>query len=340
MRRWSASAPAKVILFGEHAVNRAQLAVATAIDLRTTCTISPRVDDVFLLRADNHMSQTSRSELATLRQTIDRARARQDADAIQRVARRIFFAPTSYVLALFQETYPLPGLEITWSSAIPMGSGLGSGAAASSALILALCGAAGVTMPARERADLAWQGDVVAHGGVASGLDSAATTLGGVVRYTVADGPAPLAVSIPLPIVVGDTRVRAKTADVNGRVRAWLAANPHDACLFPAIGAISGQGLTALSSGDLVQVGALMDENQALLARLGVSCTEIETLVAAARAAGALGAKLSGSGGGSIVIALTDAQTQDMVAQAIERAGGRAIVTRAAAAGARLDEAQ
>lgn len=336
-RRWTASAPAKVILFGEHAVNRGQVAVAAAVDLRATCTVRARGDDRFVLRVGDRAHDLSRAELELLRRAVDEARARADADSIQRLVGSTFFAPACYVLALFLTRHDLPGLEIAWRSAIPIGSGLGSGAAASSALVLALCAAAGVTMPAEERAHLAWQGDVVAHGGVASGLDSAATTLGGVVRYTVAGGPAPLQVGADLPIVIGDTGVRANTAEINGRVRAWLAANPAGQALFPAMGTLAERALAALAAGDLRQVGVLMDRNQDLLEQLGVSCPEIDRLIEAARGAGALGAKLSGSGGGGIIIALTTAQREAAVARAIEAAGGAALAVRAAAPGASLD---
>lgn len=333
---WAATAPAKVILFGEHAVNRSQIAVATAVDLRARCVVAPRDDNLFVLRADGNERRLTRHEVEALKHRVDDARARDDADSIQRLAEGDFFAPTCYVLALVLDRLPLPGLDIAWRSDVPIGAGLGSGAAASASMIAALCHAAGDTVSTHERAWLAWQGDIIAHGGVASGLDSAAATFGGVVRYTVSNGPEPLVVDHPLPMVIGHTGVRANTAEVNGRVRAWLAADQTRVRLFPAMGAVAARALIALRVGDMAQVGALMDENQALLEQLGVSRPEIERLTTAARAAGALGAKLSGSGGGGIVIALTTEETRNAVARAIEEAGGRAIITRAAVPGAEV----
>src|SRR5262249_51630107 len=159
-------------------------------------------------------------DLRRLRAEIDALRSTGDTEAIRARARADFFAPTTYVLATFLADHPLPGLEITWHSAIPIGSGLGSGAAANTAPVLALCGAAGIALSPHERATLAWQGDVIAHGGIASGLDSSGATFGGIVRYSVAEGPQPLALGLALPVVIGDTGVRASTAEVNGRVRA------------------------------------------------------------------------------------------------------------------------
>ena len=73
---------------------------------------------------------------------------------------------------------------------------------------------------------------------------------------------------------------------------------------FDAIGALVQQARVAIETGDLAQLGTVMDENQAVLEQLGVSSAPLQRLIAAARGAGALGAKLSGGGRGGNVIAL------------------------------------
>jgi mevalonate kinase len=335
--QWIASAPAKVILLGEHAVNRAQPALVTAVDLRVTCAVTARPDRRYVLRTADRSLEHAPEDLEELRRTVDGWRAAGDLDAIARLARDEFFAPMAYVLATFLAHAVPRGLTIAWQSAIPIGSGLGSGAACASAMLLALCDATGVTLDAQERARLAWQGDIIAHGGVASGLDSAGTTFGGIVRYSVADGPEPLDGVAPLPLVIGDTRIRASTAAVNSGVRRWLAEHPEGAALFPVIGDLVARARAAIAAADLPELGRLLDDNQAVLAQVGVSCTAIERLTGAAHTAGALGAKLSGSGGGGIIVALCAEGTSDAVAAAIEVAGGRAIVTRAGVEGARIE---
>ena len=73
-----------------------------------------------------------------------------------------------------------------------------------------------------------------------------------------------------------------------------------------------------------------MDENQAVLIELGVSSPELERLIQAARAAGALGAKLSGGGRGGNMIALATQNTAAQVASALLDAGAvRTIITQA-----------
>ena len=69
-----------------------------------------------------------------------------------------------------------------------------------------------------------------------------------------------------------------------------------------------------------------MDESQRILRELGVSSTEIEALVTAAKGAGALGAKLSGGGqGGCIVALIGDGDDATAVTEALRAAGATGI---------------
>jgi mevalonate kinase len=76
-------------------------------------------------------------------------------------------------------------------------------------------------------------------------------------------------------------------------------------------------------------LGALLTRNHALLRQLAVSSPELDTLVSAARAAGAQGAKLSGGGRGGNLLALVGEETKAAVAQALREAGAvRVLETR------------
>jgi mevalonate kinase len=333
------SAPAKVILFGEHGVNRQQPALATAIDLRLTCRVRTQAEETYLFRAGSYQSRLSRADLLAYKAEIDALRQTQALDEI-RLRARDYFAPTRYVLAHVVEQHGGPGLAIEWESTLPSGGGLGSGAAASAALALAAGLAAGVELSPQQVAWLAWQGDIIAHGGVASGLDSGASAVGGLIRYTLAEGPQPLPTQITLPMVVGNTGVRAKTAEVNTGVREWLAAHPERMHLFQEMGWLERQAEAALAAQDLATLGHLMNLNQLLLEKIGVCHPMNERLIAAALRAGALGAKISGSGGGGIIIALTEADQQAAVAAAIEAVGGTSIQTIAGARGICLERVE
>jgi mevalonate kinase len=68
-----------------------------------------------------------------------------------------------------------------------------------------------------------------------------------------------------------------------------------------------------------------MDTNHLVLQALGVSTPRLDRLVGAARGAGALGAKLSGAGGGGIMVALVRDETAEVVTAALRESGARSV---------------
>jgi mevalonate kinase len=74
--------------------------------------------------------------------------------------------------------------------------------------------------------------------------------------------------------------------------------------IFARIEALVLEGARAVAEGRPDLLGRCMTENHALLVALGLSTHTLDAIVAAATAAGALGAKLTGSGGGGCAIAL------------------------------------
>lgn len=75
---------------------------------------------------------------------------------------------------------------------------------------------------------------------------------------------------------------------------------------------------------DPVRLGVLIDRHHAMLRDgIGVSTPKLERMIEAAKSAGALGAKVNGSGGGGTMIAYAPG-CADAVVEAIDRAGGRA----------------
>jgi galactokinase len=69
----------------------------------------------------------------------------------------------------------------------------------------------------------------------------------------------------------------------------------------------------------------MLTEHHRWLKVLGVSTPKLDRLVEAALEAGALGAKLNGSGGGGCMFAYAPGK-QQRVAEAIERFGGKAFI--------------
>ena len=131
----------------------------------------------------------------------------------------------------------------------------------------------------------------------------------------------------PIRIVIGLTWAESLTAKMVSRVRqAWESNKRLYNHMFKEIDKLVLQAVKAIEQYDLEQLGQLMNINQGLLNALQVSGHEIEELVEIARNHGALGAKLTGGGGGGAVIALCP-ENAEKVALAIRNAGYRAYIT-------------
>jgi mevalonate kinase len=336
----TATAPGKVILFGEHAVNRGQPAIAASVGLWARCSVSESDRFEFISALQSHHCEGE--DILKLGETIDRARAEADFESIRRLAAKDYFAPQKYMLAsAFGAALPR-GLRLEWRSEVPSCSGLGSGGSAFTAMAAALAELetrnSKLETSLAQRADWAYRGDIVAHGGVASALDTQASLFGGVIRF-IGEGLAePLPCAPGLALVIGHTGSSAPTREVNDRVRRWLAEKPSvRLSYFQSIGALSRAAVALLEHGDWNELGRLLNLNQLVLEKIGVSCPAIDRLIEAALGAGAWGAKISGSGGGGVIIALVSPEQKSAVADAITAAGGTAITPGVAVPGVTLN---
>jgi mevalonate kinase len=105
--------------------------------------------------------------------------------------------------------------------------------------------------------------------------------------------------------------------------RTWQADPQRFEALFDSAGSIAQTARRFIESGRPAELGPLMDENHAILREMGVSCPELETLVEAARRAGARGAKLSGGGRGGNMLALVETGQVEPVLHALISAGAK-----------------
>lgn len=329
-----ASSPGKVILIGEHGVHRGQANITTAVDMRTWCRVTVRPDSGYSLASGAVFEEGGRDRLIALKDQVD---ALREANALDELAgmTKDFFVPARYVMATLAHNHEVPGLDVEWRSTSPIGSGMGSGAAAFTSMVVAAAQASGLSLSPEEVIFTAWQGDVIAHGGYGSSLDSSTCTYGGLIRYTLADNAVRLPYDVPLPLVIGDTLIEHKTSVVNTHLRLWLEERPSRLHVFNDMGYLVERFVVALADADLASLGRLMNIHQLLQEKMGTSCPESDLLVEAAIAGGALGAKISGSGCGGIVIALCQPGQQDEVAASMAAAGGKSYVVRTGEAGAR-----
>jgi mevalonate kinase len=199
-------------------------------------------------------------------------------------------------------------LHVRASGNLPPGMGLGFSAAAGVAIARAVEGLNGDVDESRVRSRAtAWE--TVFHGNP-SGVDVAAAMRGGCTRFTKADGVSKVLVKEPLLLCVGLTGSGASTREMVEGVADLKRRKPE--LVERSIdggAALVENAISAVEAGDHRALGELMNLNQMILAGLMVSNEKIETLVACARVSGALGAKLTGAGGGGAVVALAEDQS-------------------------------
>lgn len=320
MRDYSeASAPAKVILFGEHFVVYDRLAVAAAINLRARVGVEPRPDDKIVIKS----SVFDRGEF-----TFNGAHAGD-------FRLKPIYVAAKNVLSLSNRRV---GLNIFVESRIPVAAGLGS----SAAVLVATTAAVGSLLEMDLDEDsifrLALEAERIVHENP-SGIDPAISTYGGILAYRRNEGFRRLNINIDLPLVLGDTRIKRETREMVLHVGDLRRLYPSIVDNIMNVGdIISHLAIKALEEGDLKSLGHLMNINHALLYAVGVSNWAIEELVWAVRRAGALGAKLTGAGGGGCIIALSLPENLYAVADAIRTAGGEPLIVNTEYEGVRIEK--
>jgi mevalonate kinase len=300
----SASAPGKIILFGEHAVVYGQPALAIPVNgLLATASIAPAapgnglIIDAVDLNIQLGLAEAADEALAmTARMVLDR-------------------------LAL-----PQPDAIIQIQSTIPVASGLGSGAAVSAALARALSAYLDQSLSDSELSTLVYQIEKMHHG-TPSGIDNTVICYNKAVYFIRDRALELLKVGAPFHILIGDTGKPSPTRITVAAVRSAWEHDPETFdSYFKAIGDIANKARAAIETGELKQLGPLMNDNQAILENIGVSSPELEALITDARIAGAAGAKLSGGGGGGNMIALVQPDDIAAVSAALSGAGAVRVV--------------
>jgi mevalonate kinase len=301
------SSPGKLILFGEHAVVYGEPALAVAINLRTEVRVREAGD---VTRVNGHPIQPHHH---------------------------------AYIRDAVELLWKGGPLDIRTDSRLPSASGLGSSAALSVATVAALLRLSGrlgegtdvYARPAEAElvAREAYATEVSTQKGRGSPTDTSTCTHGGAVLVDRQAGPGLLWTIQrgertwhlhhldvpPLTIVVGNTGVRGRTADQVQKVARFVQRTGFAREVIRDLGRVARSAVPLLKAHDKRGLGERMDEAHNLLSILGVSTPRLDELCQAARKH-AYGAKLTGSGGGGSMIALTD--QPEACAKAIAKRGG------------------
>lgn len=319
MREAVASAPGKVILFGEHFVVEGQPAIAVAVSLRAKVSVKP---------TDELCVSVSSANLDL----------REDFDP-QNPDRSSPLYPIAHAAMLtMEELGARAGLSIRVDSSIPPAAGMGSSAAVAVATVKAVAAALGHDLEREKISRIAFEAEKLVHG-KPSGIDNTVATYGGTIAYRRGEGFLELEVDFsPVSLVLADTGKPRRTGELVQKVLNLKAAFPQVLePLYYAAGRLAVEAAKMMERGDFEAVGELMNVNHGFLSAIGVSTAEIEQLVYAARQAGALGAKLTGAGGGGFIVALCRREDAERVSTILGKLSPRVFTVSVEKEGVRLE---
>ena len=290
------SACGKVILLGEHAVVYGRSALAAPIPLAVEARVVDAADGVQLLIPRWGVEQ--RVPPVSERPT-------GVAGILALLLQRLDLANRSMTIEVFPN--------------VPRAIGLGGSAALSVSVIRALDRHFSLGLTESAINDFAFECEQAAHG-TASGVDNTVATYGATMLYrSPTDGGEPrfeeVRLTRGLPLVIGITGRESLTARAVAKVAAARRRNPSRyEAIFDQVEALTRAGADAARDGELRELGELMNLCHGFLNALQISTKELEELVEVSRRHGAVGAKLTGAGGGGSIVALCPDTTESVVA--------------------------
>jgi mevalonate kinase len=304
----SSRAPGKIILSGEQFVVLGAPAVAMAVNLYSKIDVSPT--------ASGRIEVTANIPLHLVSEADKGSPAAENQELLEPL--RLAASAT-----LDHLTSKERSVHVEANCEIPIGAGLGSSASTTVATISAVAKSTGTRLDRREIFKLAFIPENYLHGHP-SGVDQATCTYGGIIQFRKPAKIKAIKVKRQPMILVCDSGIHRSTKALVGSVvkRSRKQTERFQAHL-EEINTLSDGVVHALKNEDDKELGSLMNRNHELLRQIGVSTLELDKLVAEANKAGALGAKLTGAGGGGCIIALcAHKKSRSRIATKLRRLGG------------------
>ncbi len=300
-----ATAAGKIILLGEHAVVYGRHALAIPIAEAVRAAVLP----------DKHSTTISVREWG-LSHVVDRTSTDGIDAAVNLILEELGVGDTNY--------------SIKVSSSLPRGMGLGSSAAIAVSITRAVAQCVGAEIDDELVNTIAFACEQCAHG-TPSGIDNTLSCYGKPMLFRNAGAPdiQNLQLKEFPPLVIGFSHTAGPTHEQVAGVKSRFGQNTElFNALFDQIGEISRAGGKALLLKQYDELGRLMNICHGLLNAIGVSTPDLENMISIARQNGAVGAKLTGAGGGGSMVALCP-ETEEKVRSALHEAGYKTLRPRA-----------
>jgi mevalonate kinase len=302
-----ASAPAKIILFGEHFVVYDNPAILASIDRRIHVSVYLNKTKNINIRSDLEITDSYKSSKLKL---INRKKNRE----------LIFYPLYKLIKSILSKNNENMGIDVDIRSEIPFGIGLGS----SAACCVAVSGAVKSLFHEPDRQQIysiAAESERVIHQN-SSGADCYVSTFGGLIYYIKNKALNKIKSPKKLSLIIVNTRIKHSTGSLVSSVKEYQSKNR---ILFKDLSHsaydICQSALYAIKTGNEKRLGTLMNENHKLLQDIGVSHKKINEIVDLCIKNGAFGAKLTGAGGGGSIIALLPKRDTNDIILEIEKNG-------------------
>ncbi len=280
-----ASAPGKVILFGEHFVVYGVKAILCAINKRVTVTAEKNEEEKISIK----------SNIGDLILEPNKPISEIDSP----------LKPFYYLANKMLQTQNQPtGIEIIVESDIPLGVGLGSSSAC------CVAGAAAISRlfedtSKEEILELAIAAEKTIFQNT-SGADCTVCTYGGIMEYDKENGFSKIKSEPDFNLVIANSNIKHSTESVVARVKQFKEENEAKfSKLCNNESKLVEDVLKLLNDNNIKELGKKIIQNQEYLETIGVSNEKLRDMIQVGQKS-SFGAKITGAGGGGWIFALTD----------------------------------
>ena len=275
-----AFSPGKVILLGEHFVVHGAYALVAAIEQGSTTESSySKVDQIISenLNLSWREGESVPKELVPYTKALERIKSE--------------FPVSKKIRSLIHTT-------------LPLSAGLGSSSSSSVSYVASVLKLIDGDVNPNRVFDISMESERVIHGNP-SGVDVFIGVEGGVYLFRKDGSKKRVNLSAPIKLIVVNTAISRSTSNLILKFSSYRKVLPafFDG-VVKASSYVAVLGSDYLSKGMLSEFGLLMNYQHVILSFFGVSCKSLDDIVNLSIEGGALGAKLTGAGGGGCVIVL------------------------------------